>query len=93
MIMADKTHISKIKQALSGNQIVIGLNRVIKLIKTGKLSDVYYCNTCPGTVVDELAYCRSLSDTLNLEQIPISNIEFGTMCKKQFMVSVVGIMK
>ncbi|RLG14805.1 MAG: hypothetical protein DRN66_00985 [Candidatus Nanohalarchaeota archaeon] len=91
--MADKTYISKIKQALSSNHIVIGLNRVMKLIKTGKLSDVYYYNSCPSTVVDELAYYRSLSSSLNLEQIPISNIEFGTMCKKQFMVSVVGIMK
>ncbi|MCK5476285.1 MAG: hypothetical protein KAI55_00020 [Candidatus Aenigmarchaeota archaeon] len=90
--MADKNNISKIKDALAKNILVIGLNRLVKLIKLGKISDVYYSGSLPGTYINELQHYKSLSN-FNMEEIPLSNIEFGTICKKQFFVSVVGIKK
>ena len=93
MAISDKKYITKIKEALSSNQIVIGLNNVMKLIKTGQLSEVYYCKNCPDKVINELSYYRSLSNSFKLEEIPLSSIEFGIMCKKQFMISIIGIIK
>ena len=91
--MAEKKYISQIKQALTDNKVIIGLNRVLKSIKLGGVSDVYYCNNCPKEVISELGYYKKLSTSLNIEPIPLSNTEFGTMCKKQFFISVVGIRK
>ncbi|MCK5039534.1 MAG: ribosomal L7Ae/L30e/S12e/Gadd45 family protein [Candidatus Aenigmarchaeota archaeon] len=91
--MADEKYTSKIKQALAENQVIIGLNKVLMSIKLGGLSDVYYCSNCPKEAVDELNYYKKLSSSLNIESIPLSNSEFGTMCKKQFFISVVGIKK
>ena len=90
--MAEKNYISKIKDALAQNNLVIGLNRLLKLIKLGKISDVYYSGSLPVMHINELQHYKSLSN-FNMEEIPLTNTEFGTICKKQFFISIAGIKK
>jgi len=84
--------IDEIKKLLKSKSLVIGTERTVKYLKTGKLSRVYCSSNCPQEVKDDLKYYGQLSNTpiINLEQ---ANDEVGVVCKKPFLISVLSVLK
>ncbi len=82
--------LEEIRKLLKTKRLVIGTERTIKAIKTGKLSKVVYSSNCPKDVKSDIEqYCKLGNiDAIDLD---IANDELGVICKKPFSISVVGI--
>jgi len=84
--------IDDIKKLLKSKNLVIGTQRTMRYLKTGKLSKVYISSNCPAEIKEDIKYYSELSSTpvVELEQ---SNEEIGILCKKPFFISVLSVLK
>ena len=82
--------ISEIKDAIEKGITVIGKDRTLKLLKAGQLQKVYYTRNCTQMFIEELSM---FDKDVELHQLDIDNDQLGTQCKKQFGISVIGILK
>jgi len=80
---------NNIKKLTETNKIVLGTKVSLKELKAGNLSKVYISSNAPQEVKDDFEHYAKLSST-PLEQTTISNEDFGIICKKSFLISVVG---
>lgn len=80
--------INEIKEALTNNPI-IGTDRTLKNLKTGKLKKVLIANNCKEEIKKDLEYYAKLAN-VELINLDIPNDEVGLACKKQFSISVLG---
>jgi large subunit ribosomal protein L30e len=88
--MADE--ISLIKKLLKTKQLIIGTERTIKKLKTGRLEKVFLAKNCPDETRTDAMYYAELSKTpvIELEQ---ESDELGTVCKKPFQICMLSIEK
>ncbi len=87
-----KDDLTELKTVLETKNIVIGAENVLKKIKHGEIKDVFICSNISKSVLDDLNKYSKLAK-LNLRQLPQTNEELGVVCKKPFMVSIIGILK
>lgn len=92
--MAKKKKISKkiktLKTALKEDRIIIGANKVTKALKKKELDKVYLADNCGETLEENIEY---LCDLYNIDLIKLSypNEELGTLIKKPFPISILGV--
>ena len=88
--MAD--HLTELKKLLDTDKIILGTSRTLKAIKRGEIAKVFTSVNAPNSVKEDLNYysCISGFDIVSLE---IPNDELGTICRKQFAVSVISVRK
>ncbi|MFC2135838.1 ribosomal L7Ae/L30e/S12e/Gadd45 family protein [Bacteroidota bacterium] len=84
--------IGEIKKLLGNEKLIIGTDRVLKSLKSGKIEKVFYSSNADSKVVAELKHLALLSE-VKVEEAGVTNDELGTFCKKPFSVSVIGILK
>ncbi|OIO62003.1 hypothetical protein AUJ69_03735 [Candidatus Woesearchaeota archaeon CG1_02_47_18] len=91
--MADgEDQIAEIKKNLKEDKIVIGTKEVMRELQKGGLSKIFFAsNPSAKTEGDISSYARVIG--CPTEKLAIPNDELGTVCKKQFFISVVGIKK
>ena len=84
--------VTEIKKAIEVGKIVIGTERTLKSLKLGKLKKVFLANNCLQRTKQDVEYYSRLAkvEVVNLEE---PNEELGTICKKQFSISVLSIPK
>ena len=85
--MADS--VAEIKGALKKKKLVLGTELTIKNLRLGRLSKVFATSNCPENVKKDLEYYGKLAN-VQIEYLSIPNDELGTICKKQFAISVLG---
>tara|TARA_Y100000294_G_C8327790_1_gene245400 strand:+ start:191 stop:481 length:291 start_codon:yes stop_codon:yes gene_type:complete len=94
--MAKKTTINKnleeIRNALKKNELIIGTDRTIKMLKLGKTAKVFVTSNCSEQIITDLEHYTKLSKA-ELVHIDYPNKELGVFCKKQYSISVVSIPK
>lgn len=74
----------------AGDKLVLGAERTVKLLRSGKLNKVFVASNCDATVREDIErYCK-LGDVECVE-LSQTNEEIGTICRKPFAISVVGI--
>lgn len=88
--MADET--KEIEKLLKTKQLVIGTDRTIKSIKTGKLEKVFVAKNCRNDTKEDLRYYCELSGA-KLVELEQNNEELGAICKKPFFISVLSVLK
>ena len=94
--MAKKKEISPeivdLKKELEEKRIILGNKNSLKQLKEGLLSKVYLAKNCPKAVKEDIVYNAGL---LNVPVIilKMDNEDIGSLCKKQFFVSVMGVKK
>jgi ribosomal protein L30E len=84
--------IDEIRRNLKEDKVVIGTNEVIKELRKGKIAKIFLAsNPSPKTEGD----IESAADLEGcpVEKVTVPNDELGTLCKKQFSISAVGIRK
>lgn len=81
-----------IKKHLKDNKLVIGTKQTIKKLRLGKLQRVFLSSNCPEAVKKEISRYCEMSEC-KAEQLKIPNTELGVLCRKQFPVSVLGLLK
>jgi ribosomal protein L30E len=84
--------IKTIKEKLVVKKIVIGTDTVIKKLQLGELEKIYLTNNCPGDVKESITHYSDLAHipVVNLE---LDNEELGVLCKKNFFISVLGVLQ
>ncbi len=90
--MVKKQSSSDIKKDLKTRKIVIGTKVVIKNLRLNKLEKVYIASNCDDVSKKELEYYSKL---LNIPIIKLKqpNDELGVICKKQYSISMLGVLK
>ena len=86
----DTTEMLKTKAALK--EVQVGLSTVIKALQQGKLQKVFLASNCPAKMKADLTHYAALAQ-VPVEQIAQNNEELGIICKKNFLVSVIGLIR
>lgn len=84
--------IDDIKKAIESDKAVVGTQRVLKGLKLGNIASVYMTTNVPKDVLEDIKHYSELSNTEVIE-LDVPNDELGTLCKKPFSISVLGIAK
>ncbi len=81
-----------ISEAIKKKRLVIGLDSVIRAIKSGAAEKVVVASNCG---VDARADVESYSGMsgIEVEVFPGSSRELGTLCRKPFCISVLAVKK
>ena len=90
--MAEKDNISEIKKLLAAGQLIIGFDRTAKLLRRGKIAKVFFSNNCAPTLKHDLKYYCELGK-ITCTELDKNSEELGTICKKPFPISVIGVSK
>ncbi len=90
--MSQENYNETIKSQLKADLIVIGTEVTLKGIKTGKISRVYVSKNAPQAVRDDIKHYSDLEGT-EIIDLEMFNDELGTLCKKHFPISVLGVKK
>ena len=94
--MAKKKEISPeiqdLKKEFEEKRVVLGTKQSLKSLKDGLLSKVYLAKNCPSDVKDDVVYNAGLVN-VPVVALKLDNEEIGSLCKKQFFISVLGVKK
>ena len=82
----------EIKKLLKSDKLIIGSDRVLKAVRASKIEKVFVSANCASSTIDDLEHYVEISN-FSLEKLDVSNDELGTICKKPFSVSIIGILK
>lgn len=85
-------NIEEIRKLLKEKKLIIGTNEVIKGLKLGRLSRIYLSKNVPSEVEGDIKHYASVSG-IEIVKLNQSNDTLGTLCKKPFSISVLGVIK
>ena len=88
--MADE--VTEIRNAISNDSLIIGNDRVLKMLKNDKISKVLLSSNISEELEKEINTQAKIADTPVI-RLKIPNDEIKVLCKKQFLISVLGIKK
>ena len=78
-----------LKKALQENKVIIGMDRVLKKLRIGKLQRVYLSSNCPENFKEDIKHLGKIHK-IEIIEAKKDNEELGIICKKQFSISVLG---
>ena len=82
--------IKDVREALKEKTAVIGLERTMKLMRQGKVKKVFVSANTTATAKDDIRHYGTLLNVA-IEELKLTNEELGTLCKKPFSISVIGV--
>jgi large subunit ribosomal protein L30e len=82
----------EIKEAMESKKLVIGSNRTLKELKSGKVKFVIIAGNCPKSIMEDVKHNAKLSK-VEINEFSGNGVELGTLCKKPFLAAVVSIKK
>ena len=80
--------ISELKKMIEGSNMVLGTDKTLKLLKQNKIEKILLSNDSDKQVLDKI---RNLSQKVEVIQLDKSKENIKEICKKQFNISVIGI--
>lgn len=83
---------AELKKLLTAKRLVIGTERTLKYLKQGRLAKVYVSQNCPDQVKGDLQRFCTIGK-VECVDVPYPNDELGTLCKKPFAISIIGVTK
>jgi len=94
--MAKKKEISQeimdLKKELEDKRVIFGTKQSLKSLKDGVLVKTYLVNNCSAEIKDDVIYNAGLVN-VPVIMLKMDNEELGSLCKKHFFVSVLGVKK
>jgi len=84
--------VKEIRESLQKKQAIIGKDKVIKGLKTGKVKKIFLSSNCSENMSKHIRRYSELSD-VEVVDIKQTNVELGVLCKKPFSISTIGIAK
>ena len=82
----------ELTKAIQQKKAVIGSKLVLKKLKTGGLSRIYLSRTSSQELRDDVAYYAKIAD-VEVIQSDQTSADFGILCKKQYNIQAIGIIK
>jgi len=81
--------LAELKKALKEKEIILGGNETLRKARVGKVSTVFLSEDCKPSIKEQIVYYKKLGK-LNVIELDVKSVELGTLCKKQFPVSVLS---
>ena len=79
----------ELKKAIKDKNLTLGSKKTLVKLKVGKVKNVFITIDCPEIIRrDIIQYGKTFETRVNVLDITAS--ELGTLCKKQFSVSVLS---
>lgn len=84
--------IKEIKDIIKKGKVIFGSEQAIKSAKKGELKTAFLASNCKQEIKDDLSKYANISE-FGLIQLEIDNRDLGTIAKKPFSVSVIGVLR
>ncbi len=78
-----------LQELIKEKKLIIGTDRVLKMLKNEQLANIYLASNCPETVRQDIKHYSKIFN-VKVEELKETNQELGVLCKKPFSISVVG---
>ncbi len=79
-----------VKAKAQKKEVIVGLATVIKGLQQGTLVKVFLASNSPAKMKEDIVRYATLSH-IPVHELAQNNEELGIICKKNFLVSVIGI--
>ena len=79
-----------LKEKIQLKKVIIGSERILKGLKKGTMKKIFLASNCPAELKKDLLYYASLSGS-SVVLLALNGEELGVFCKKNFLISVVGL--
>jgi ribosomal protein L30E len=83
---------NEIKKMLKSENLVMGSDEVLKLLRANQLESAYLARNAPKAVTEDVKRYAELNNA-SFEVLDVPNDELGILCKKPFNVAAIGIKK
>ena len=87
-----QTIVTEIRKNLETKRLAIGTDLSMRALRSGRLEKVYITTNCPQSVKDDFAHYSQIAG-VTIVNLEMPNDELGTICKKPFSISVVGLLR
>lgn len=84
--------VKEIRALLGSDKLLLGTQRTMKALRQGKLAKIYLASNVDKKTLEDVEHYQGISE-FDVEKLKETNEELGTICKKGFSVSVIGVMK
>jgi len=84
--------IEEIRKLLGSEKLLLGTDRTLKALRNGTLKKIYFASNVDKKVKEDVEYYKELSD-FEVVELKENNVDLGTICKKPFSISVIGLIK
>ena len=81
-----------IRKLLTTKKLIIGEDEVLKHARNGTLAKVYHASNANNITVADLKKYSKISN-FELFDTKVPNDDLGTVCKKPFSISTIGVLK
>ena len=81
-----------LRKKIAENKVIIGTQGTKKQLLDKKLEKVIFAKNCPEETKQTFTKYCGMTETKQ-EIIDLNNEELGVMCRKQYPVSVLGVLK
>ena len=88
----EDVRLAEIRKQLDTENIILGKDRTMKLLRGGELSKVFLSSNTEAKAREEIEKYAGLND-VRVETLDLNNEELGILCKKPFFVSVLSFRK
>lgn len=79
-----------IRKLLGSDKLVIGSDRVLKMLRNNELKQIILASNVKREVKDDIV-TYSKQNNIEVVELDVPNEELGIYCKKPFNISVLGI--
>jgi ribosomal protein L30E len=80
----------ELRKVVAQDNVCIGTATTLKNMRAGKLEKVLVTKNCADDVREDI---KSLSEGVEVIELEQNNEELGIICKKPFLISVMGVLK
>lgn len=84
--------ITDLKKYVKEDKLVLGTDKTLKLLKTGGVAQLFRASNCPEDLKSDVDHYAKLA-SVEVVDVPLSNEELGTICKKPFSIVLMGLLK
>ncbi len=83
---------NELRKKIAVNKIILGAKETKKNLLSGKIKKVILASNCTDETREDFEKTCKLTNT-ELQETENTNEELGIICKKQYSVSVLGVLK
>ena len=80
---------NKLQEALKKEKLIFGSNKILKLLRNGKLKVIFLASNVREDIKGEVEHLAKLGK-IEIVNLDMPNSEVGVICKKPFSISVLG---
>ena len=90
MTSAIPQELERLKREVHAGRAVIGTERVLKSLRAKALGKIFIASNCPSQTKQDILHYAKIAQ-IPVVELPQNNEELGLLCKKNFFISVAGM--